>query len=111
MKKIVMFFSIFLVAVSTVELTAQESRIDSGPYLLVAQARAVTVPGFVEYLDLDAKLIGVEGKMYNFDERTVITAKGQSKTIEDISLGKFVIATVRDNLVVAITLIPQGQGS
>jgi hypothetical protein len=110
MKKIVMLFSIFLVTVSTMELRAQEGGIDGRSYLLLAQAKAVTIPGFVEYLDLDAKVIGVEGKMYNFDERTVITAKGQSKTIEDISLGKFVIVTVRDNFVVALTLIPQGQG-
>ena len=111
MKKTLMLFLIFLIATSVLELRAQETGINAGPYLLVVQTKARTVPGFVEYLDLDAKLIGVDGKMYNFDDRTVITAKNQSRTIEDISLGKFVIATVKDNFVMAITLIPQGQGS
>jgi len=114
MNKILIFlisFILFFLAFLYLSPMPQEKFVDTfSPPILLAQTKVVTIPGFIEFLDIDAKLIKIDGNLYQLPEKVEITSKGKTKKIDEISIGSFVIATIKDNLVMEITLIPEGQG-
>lgn len=111
MKKIVIGFVISLmVCTSYWSLAQQSSTKASGASGPAVRPKIMTLPGFVESVDLGSRLITIDGKQFRLHENVEISSKGESKGLDAISLGKFVIATIKEGSVVAITLVPQGQG-
>ncbi len=78
--------------------------------MLVTKATVVTVPGHVDLVDLEMNVITIEGKDYSIHEGVAVTRKGTRFNIRNVSEGTFVIATVKDDAVVGLTVMPAGQG-
>ena len=111
MKKVlIVSFSLFLI-VLTSPLTVPEIMAENmANRLLLAQTKVATVPGLIEYVNLDSMLIRIDGVTYRLYEKVKVTSKGNTREIDNIATGNFVIAAIKDNIVFAITLIPQNEG-
>ena len=111
MKKILIVTFSFFLMVLTSPLTIPEIMAENmATPLLLSQAKVATVPGRIEYVNLDSMLIKIDGVTYQLHEKVKVTSKGNAREVDNIATGNFVIAAIKDNIVFAITLIPQSEG-
>jgi hypothetical protein len=111
MKKVLIISFSFFLIVLTSPLTVPEIMAENmATPLLLAQAKVATVPGFIEFVSLDSMLIKIDGVTYQLHEKVKVTSKGNTREVANIATGNFVIAAIKDNIVFAITLIPQNEG-
>ena len=84
--------------------------ITSADVLLVAKAKVVTVPGNVEFVDREMNVITIEGKDYYIHKDVQVSRKGKELDMSAVSAGAFVLATVKEDIVIGLTILPPGQG-
>ena len=72
--------------------------------------RVFTLPGVVEFFDLENLEITIEGMNLGIAEDVVVLSEGTSVDLTHVSQGDFVIATVQGNTVKGLTLVPPGRG-
>ena len=84
--------------------------INSADAVLVAKATVVTVPGNVEFVDREMNVITIEGKDYHIHKNVQVTRKGRELDMNAVSAGAFVLATVKEDIVIGLTILPPGQG-
>jgi hypothetical protein len=99
-----------MVIVLCAMLVAGAPVVTSADAVLVAKATVVTVPGNVEFVDRDMNVITIEGKDYHIHKNVKVTRKGKELDMSAVSAGAFVLATVKEDMVVGLTIMPPGQG-
>jgi hypothetical protein len=72
--------------------------------------RAVTKPGHIELIDVELEVVTIEGKDYRIDDDVLVRKEGADYDISMVSAGDFVIASIRDDVVVKMTVVPPGNG-
>ena len=111
MKKTILALCTVIVLAGVSPSAARGPNDNSMSYLFFApQNQAATLPGFVDSMDREGRNVMIEGVNYRLDEDAVFSSNGEAKTIDAVSPGDFVIATIRGSVVLAISLVPKGEG-
>jgi hypothetical protein len=108
MKKIsIILFLLSLVSTASKAMD-QQTMLDYLLYpIFLVQTEVVTVQGFVEYFDKDSMEIRIDGNNYQLHRKTRVISKDKTIDINKISIGDFVIATIKKNFILQIELIPK----
>lgn len=109
MKKTLTIIFLFLLTLLPLRSLGQQTTGASGsPSLLPVRAGVVTLLGFVEVLDREVREVTIDGKKFRLAENLVVTKEGNILTINELSEGNFVVATIKEGVVTEVSIMPPG---
>lgn len=74
------------------------------------QGKVFVMPGYVYVFDRYEMRINIDKGSFLVDPDVVVTSRGHARTLEHVSAGDFVIATIQGTVVRGISIIPPGKG-